>query len=86
MIGYTPKLAARTLKGSKTNIIGVYISGFQGEFYDELLDGIQHQLENLGCDMMVNSGGGRIRFYLKNSLMEQSSWIINTKRKNYMKF
>lgn len=42
MIGYTPKLAARTLKGGKTNIIGVYIFGFQGEFYGELLDGIQH--------------------------------------------
>lgn len=61
-IGYTPKLAARTLKGNKTNIIGVYISGFQGEFYGELLDGIQHRLEVLGYDMMVNSGNRTHRF------------------------
>ncbi|MDR0299340.1 MAG: LacI family transcriptional regulator [Streptococcaceae bacterium] len=61
-LGYTPKLAARTLKGSKTNIVGVYISGFQGEFYGELLDGMQHQFELLGYDMMVSSGSRTHKF------------------------
>ncbi|MDR0297534.1 MAG: LacI family transcriptional regulator [Streptococcaceae bacterium] len=61
-LGYAPKLAARTLKGSKTNIVGVYISGFQGEFYGELLDGMQHQFDLLGYDMMVSSGSRTHKF------------------------
>ena len=68
-LGYTPKLAARTLKGNKTNIIGVYVSGFQGEFYGELLDGVQHQLETLGYDMMVNSGN-RTQKFLNEKLFD----------------
>ncbi len=75
-IGYTPKLAARTLKGNKTNIIGVYISGFQGEFYGELLDGMQHQLEKLGYDMMVNSGG-RTHKFLSEKLFDGAIVLDN---------
>ena len=68
-IGYRPKLAARTLKGSKTNIIGVYVAGFQGEFYGELLDGMQQSLEQLGYDMVVTSGS-RARNFLPEELFD----------------
>jgi DNA-binding LacI/PurR family transcriptional regulator len=68
-MGYTPKLAARTLKGTKTHIVGVYISGFMGEFYGELLDGMQHKLRELGYDMMVSSGG-RTHKFLEEKLFD----------------
>lgn len=76
-MGYAPKMAARTLKGNKTNIIGVYISGFQGEFYGELLDGIQQQLEKRGYDMMVNSGN-RTRKFLSEKLFD-GAIVLDTK-------
>lgn len=64
-VGYVPKMAARTLKGNKTNIIGIYISDFQGEFYGDLLNGIQQQLKKRGYDMMVNSGNRTRKFLLE---------------------
>ncbi|WP_285141924.1 LacI family DNA-binding transcriptional regulator [Lactococcus petauri] len=67
--GYAPKLAARTLKGNKTNIVGVYIPSYQGEFYGELLDGMQQKLDQLGYDMMVNSGK-RPRKFLSEKLFD----------------
>lgn len=75
-LGYAPKLAARTLKGNKTNIIGVYISSFQGEFYGELLDGIRHRLEALGYDMMVSSGK-RTQKFLSEKLFDGAIVLDN---------
>lgn len=75
-LGYTPKLAARTLKGNKTNIIGVYISSFQGEFYGELLDGMRHRLESLGYDMMVSSGK-RTQKFLSEKLFDGAIVLDN---------
>lgn len=75
-VGYTPKMAARTLKGNKTNIIGVYVSTFQGEFYGDLLDGIQHQLEELGYDMMVSSGV-RTQKFLSEKLFDGAIVLDN---------
>ena len=83
-LGYTPKLAARTLKGNKTNIIGVYISGFQGEFYGELLDGMQHRLELLGYDMMVSSGN-RTQKFLSEKLFDGAIILDNKFQDNDLK-
>ena len=40
-VGYRPNGLAKNLKKQKTNIIGVFISGFTGPFFTEMMEGIQ---------------------------------------------
>ena len=40
-IGYRPNGMAKNLKEQKTNIIGLFLSGFTGPFFNDMLEGIQ---------------------------------------------
>lgn len=40
-IGYRPNGLAKNLKEQKTNIIGLFLSGFTGPFFNDMVEGIQ---------------------------------------------
>lgn len=66
-LGYSPNLAARTLRGGRTSLIGIHayqptLSVLQGTFFHDYLVGIEREVERAGCDLvlfssLVGSGG-----------------------------
>jgi len=55
-MNYFPSAAARNLKRQNTKTILVAISDFGGPVYNELLDGIHHELVNHDYTMIVSTG------------------------------
>lgn len=55
-MNYFPSAAARNLKRQSTRTILVAISDFGGPVYNELLDGIHHELVNHDYTMLVSTG------------------------------
>jgi len=66
-LGYSPNLAARTLRGGRTSLIGIHayqptLSVLQGTYFHDYLVGIEREVERAGCDLvlfssLVGSGG-----------------------------
>ena len=52
-VGYRPNGLAKNLKKQKTNIIGVFISGFTGPFFTEMMEGIQDVVLKNGYELVV---------------------------------
>ncbi|WP_163536084.1 LacI family DNA-binding transcriptional regulator [Gracilibacillus sp. YIM 98692] len=52
-LGYHPNGNAKNLKRNKSDIIGLFLSGFRGPFFNELLEGIQNEVERNGYEMVV---------------------------------
>lgn len=67
-LNYYPSGAARNLKRKKTNTIGVFVSGFGGPFYNELLDGIHLELTNLGYAIIISSNSSARRLILERQI------------------
>lgn len=52
-LGYRPHGMAKNLKEQKTNIIGIFLSGFSGPFFNEMLEGIQEVVIQNGYELVV---------------------------------
>lgn len=52
-IGYRPNGLAKNLKEQKTNIIGLFLSGFTGPFFTEMVEGIQDEVIKNGYELVV---------------------------------
>ncbi|KMK74694.1 LacI family DNA-binding transcriptional regulator [Alkalihalobacillus pseudalcaliphilus] len=52
-IGYRPNGVAKNLKKNRSEIIGLFLSGFTGPFFNELLEGIQDVVIQRGYEMVV---------------------------------
>ncbi|WP_370295788.1 LacI family DNA-binding transcriptional regulator [Rossellomorea marisflavi] len=52
-IGYRPNGMAKNLKKNKTEIIGLFISGFTGPFFNEMIEGIQDVVIEKGYELVV---------------------------------
>ncbi|MHA3065411.1 LacI family DNA-binding transcriptional regulator [Lacticaseibacillus saniviri] len=67
---YTPNLAGRTLKKQKTNIIGMYVNGFGGDFYSHVIDGVAQVLKTNHYELIVGSGGNRSRGFIPQKFVD----------------
>ena len=56
LIHYHPNASARNLKTKKTNNIGVFVYGFSGPVFSELLEGINKVVHEYGFNIIVSSG------------------------------
>jgi LacI family transcriptional regulator len=54
-LGYSPNGAARSLITSKTSTIGVLLPDLHGEFFSELIRGIDQTAQRLGYHLLVSS-------------------------------
>jgi LacI family transcriptional regulator len=52
-IGYRPNGLAKNLKEQKTNIIGLFLSGFTGPFFTDMMEGIQDVVMQKGYELVV---------------------------------
>ncbi|WP_413303289.1 LacI family DNA-binding transcriptional regulator [Bacillus sp. 1P10SD] len=52
-IGYRPNGLAKNLKEQKTNIIGLFLSGFTGPFFTDMMEGIQDMVMQKGYELVV---------------------------------
>lgn len=55
-VNYYPNASARNLKKNRTNVIGVFISGFEGPAYHQVLDGLSTALINTKYTLIVLNG------------------------------
>jgi LacI family transcriptional regulator len=55
-INYHPSASARNLKTKRTNNIGVFVYGFSGPVFSEILEGINHVVHQHGLNILVSSG------------------------------
>ncbi|MBS4177857.1 LacI family DNA-binding transcriptional regulator [Lederbergia citrea] len=52
-IGYRPNGLAKNLKEQKTNIIGLFLSGFTGPFFNDMVEGIQDIVMKNNYELVV---------------------------------
>lgn len=52
-LNYRPNGIAKNLKNQKTNIIGLFISGFSGPFFNEMISGVQDIVMKDGYELVV---------------------------------
>ncbi|ARI76362.1 LacI family DNA-binding transcriptional regulator [Halobacillus mangrovi] len=64
-LGYRPNRNAKNLKKSKTNIIGFFLSGFTGPFFNEILEGIQDTVIEEGYEMVVCASDDKHRLLVE---------------------
>ncbi len=55
-IHYHPNASARNLKTKRTNNIGVFVYGFSGPVFSEILEGINKIVHQYGFNILVSSG------------------------------
>src|SRR5438552_1253595 len=58
-LGYAPNAAARSLSTSRTSTIGVLLPDLYGEFYSELIRGIDQMAQRHGYHLLVASSHDR---------------------------
>ncbi|MBX9243765.1 LacI family DNA-binding transcriptional regulator [Actinotalea ferrariae] len=57
-LGYESSLVARSLRSTRTNVIGILVAEFE-PFSTELLKGISQAIAGTGYELLAYSGGGR---------------------------
>jgi len=55
-INYHPNASARNLKTKRTNNIGVFVYGFSGPVFSEILEGVNRVVHQHGFNILVSSG------------------------------
>ncbi|MDI6452290.1 LacI family DNA-binding transcriptional regulator [Peloplasma aerotolerans] len=55
-LNYYPNGSAKNLKKRKTGNIGVFIYGFSGPIFSDVLEGIRHKLQENNYNIIVSSG------------------------------
>src|SRR5438034_4727631 len=58
-LGYAPHAAARTLSTNRTSTVGVLLPDLYGEFYSELIRGIDQMAQRHGYHLLVASSHDR---------------------------
>ncbi|WP_316570845.1 LacI family DNA-binding transcriptional regulator [Neobacillus sp. YIM B06451] len=64
-LGYRPNGPARNLKEKKTNIIGLFLSGFTGPFFNDMMEGIQDVVISKGLELVVCSSVDKHRLLIE---------------------
>lgn len=64
-IGYRPNGLAKNLKEQKTNIIGLFLSGFTGPFFTDMMEGIQDVVIQNGYELMVYASDDKHRLLVE---------------------
>nr|WP_275576991.1 substrate-binding domain-containing protein [Thalassobacillus pellis] len=64
-LGYRPNGNAKNLKKNKNEIIGLFLSGFTGPFFGELLEGIQDTVIEKGYEMVVCASDDKHRLLME---------------------
>ena len=54
-MGYRPNGSAKNLKKQKTNIVGLFLSGFSGPFFTDMMEGIHDVVLQKGFELVVSS-------------------------------
>ncbi|MBM7097898.1 LacI family DNA-binding transcriptional regulator [Bacillus sp. H-16] len=65
-IGYRPNGIAKNLKKSKSELIGVFLSGFKGPFFNEMLEGVQDEVVKRGYEMVVCASNEKHRLLVEH--------------------
>jgi LacI family transcriptional regulator len=65
-IGYRPNGSAKNLKKNKSEIIGFFLSGFTGPFFNEILEGVQDVVIKNGYEMVVCASDSKHRLLVEN--------------------
>lgn len=65
-IGYRPNGNAKNLKKNKSEIIGFFLSGFTGPFFNEMLEGIQTVIIQSGYEMVVCASDDKHRLLVEH--------------------
>lgn len=65
---YHPNGNARNLKTKKSGNIGVFIYGFAGPIFSEVLDGIHLKLQECGFNIIVSSGNSSLNLLLERQV------------------
>ncbi len=67
-LNYHPNGNARNLKKRKTGNIGVFIYGFAGPIFSEVLEGIHQKLQEHGLNIIVSSGNSSLNLLLERQV------------------
>lgn len=67
-LDYHPNGNARNLKTKKSGNIGVFIYGFAGPIFSEVLDGIHLKLQECGFNIIVSSGNSSLNLLLERQV------------------
>ncbi len=67
-LNYHPNGNARNLKKQKTGNVGVFIYGFAGPIFSDVLDGIHQQLQEHGLNIIVSSGDSSLNLLLERQV------------------
>jgi LacI family transcriptional regulator len=65
-IGYRPNASAKNLKKNKSEIIGFFLSGFKGPFFNEILEGVQDVVIKNGYEMVVCASNSKHRLLVES--------------------
>ncbi|KAA0561204.1 LacI family transcriptional regulator [Bacillus sp. CH30_1T] len=65
-IGYRPNASAKNLKKNKSEIIGFFLSGFTGPFFNEILEGVQDVVIKNGYEMVVCASNSKHRLLVES--------------------
>lgn len=68
-MNYIPNRAGQSLRKKETNIIGVHLSSYSGNFYGDLLDGMHNMAKQFGFDIIACSGE-RSRLFLPQGMID----------------
>lgn len=72
-MNYNPSGLARNLKRKKTEIIGVFLDGIVGPYYNDIVFGVQETLKAMGYGLIVSIIDKKQKNYGYNLLMER--WV-----------
>lgn len=64
-IGYRTNGLAKNLKEQKTNIIGLFLSGFTGPFFTDMMEGIQDVVMQNGYELVVSASVDKHRLLIE---------------------
>ena len=69
-LGYHPNGSARSLKMKKTNIIGLFLKELVGDYYSDVIEGVENAISQRGYDLIIASLHGGILGNAYNLLRE----------------
>ncbi|MFV2047601.1 LacI family DNA-binding transcriptional regulator [Metabacillus sp. YM-086] len=85
-LDYKPNALARSLKSTKTNVIGIILSNLQNQFWSNALEGVEDTCRSLGYNLMIcnsNDEGQLEEDHIRSFQMRQlDGLIINPTLKN----
>lgn len=64
-LNYRPNGLAKNLKEQKTNIIGLFISGFAGPFFNDMISGVQEVAIENGYELVVSASVDKHRLLVE---------------------